>query len=359
MRVAVYYSNNDIRIEERPKPKAGPGELLVKIEASGICGTDCLEWYRINRVPLVLGHEIAGTIVQVGRGVRGFKVGDRVSASHHVPCGKCRFCLDGHETVCDTLRKTNFDPGGFSEFVRIPKINAEKGTYLIPKNVSFEEATFIEPLACVLRGQRLATKLLSESGAGVPPKAGRRGVEGKTVLVVGSGISGLLHIQSAKLVGAKRIIATDIAVSRLKAARKFGADFAISAKDYSPERLKRLNSGYLADYVIICAGANSALEHGFRSVERGGTVLIFAAADRDALLPVPVNDIFWRNEVTVTSSYAGSPRDHLEALEKIASHKINVYDMITDRFTLGETGRGFKLVAEAKDSIKVIIKPPE
>jgi len=156
MRVAVYYSNNDIRIEERPRPRVGRDEILVKIEASGICGTDCLEWYRKSRVPLVLGHEIAGTVVEAGKGVRGFKTGDRVSASHHVPCGKCRFCLDGHETVCDTLRKTNFDPGGFSEFIRIPKINVEKGTYLIPRNLSFEEATFIEPLACVLRGQRRA-----------------------------------------------------------------------------------------------------------------------------------------------------------------------------------------------------------
>ena len=150
MRVAVYYKNNDVRLEERPRPKIGDGEILVRVEASGICGTDCLEWYRINRVPLILGHEIAGTIVEAGRGVKGYKPGDRISASHHVPCGECRFCLDGHETVCDTLRKTNFDPGGFAEFVRIPRINIEKnGVYAIPKNVSFDEATFIQQLARV------------------------------------------------------------------------------------------------------------------------------------------------------------------------------------------------------------------
>ena len=340
MKVAVYYSNNDIRIEDRPKPKIGAGELLVRIESSGICGTDCLEWYRIHRVPLVLGHEIAGTIAEIGSGVKDYKIGDRVSVSHHVPCGECRFCLDGHETVCDTLRKTNFDPGGFSEFVRIPKINADKGTYLIPPTVSFEEATFIEPLACVLRGQRLA-----------------RFKKGKTVLVIGSGISGLLHIQLARLLGAAKIFVTDIAPYRLKAAVKFGADHAIDAKDYTPDKLKSLNDGCLADYVIICAGANSAFEQGLRSVERGGTVLIFAAAGKDALLPVPVNEIFWRNEITITSSYAGSPDDHREALEKISSHKVNVYDMITHRFGLDQTGLGFKLVAEAKDSIKVIIEP--
>lgn len=342
MRAAVYYSNNDIRIEERPKPAIGDGEILVKIEASGICGTDCLEWYRIHKVPLVLGHEIAGIITEVGKGVRRYARGDRVSVSHHVPCGECRFCRDGHETVCDTLRKTNFDPGGFSEFVRIPRINADKGTYLIPKDVSFEEATFIEPLACVIRGQRLANFKKS-----------------RTILIIGSGISGILHIQLARLYGARRIFATDISEYRLAAAKKFGADFVINAKEYSPEKLRGLNDGYLADFVVICAGARSAIEQGLRSVERGGTVLLFAAAEKDALLPIPINDIFWRNEVTITSSYAGSPNDHREALEKISSHKINVYDMITHRFGLDGTRNGFKLVSEAKDSIKIIIKPQE
>lgn len=340
MRVAMYYSNNDVRLEERPKPAIGEGEIIVRIEASGICGTDCMEWYRIHRVPLVLGHEIAGVIVEAGKGVKRYKAGDRVSVSHHVPCGECRFCKAGHETVCDTLRKTNFDPGGFSEFVRVPKINVEKGVYPIPKNVSFEEATFIEPLACVMRGQRLANFK-----------------RGKSVLVIGSGISGLLHIQLARHSGASRIFATDIEGFRIKAAERLGADHAVSAKVYSPEWLKEMNGGNLADLVIICAGAPSAFDQGLRSVERGGTVLIFAAAGKDERFPVPINDIFWRNEVTVVSSYAGSPSDHVEALKKIASHKINVCDMITHRLPLARTGEGFKLVAEAKESIKVIIKP--
>lgn len=340
MRVAVYYSNNDVRIEDKPRPEIGPGEMLVRIEASGICGSDVMEWYRIGRVPLVLGHEIAGTIVETGKLVRRFRIGDRVAVAHHVPCGECRFCRDGHETVCDTLRKTNFDPGGFCEFVRVPKINVEKGVFLLPKNVSFEEATFFEPLACVIRGQRLA---------------GFK--KGKTVLVIGSGISGLLHIKLAKANGAKRIFATDISAFRLDAARKAGANYAMDAKDYSPGRLRELNGGYLADLVIICAGSNPAFAQGLRSVERGGTVLVFSASGKDAIIPVPTNEIFWRNEVTIMSSYAGSPADLAEALEKIRSRKIDVCDMITHRLGLAETGAGFKLVAEARDSIKVIIEP--
>jgi L-iditol 2-dehydrogenase len=340
MRVAMYYANNDVKLEETAKPVIGAGELLVRVEASGICGSDVMEWYRIHRVPLVLGHEIAGTVVESGKGVTRFKAGDRVAVAHHVPCGKCRYCMSGHETVCDTLRKTNFDPGGFSEYVRVPKINVDSGVFLIPDRISFEDATFIEPLACVLRGQRLA-KL----------------AEGKTVLVVGSGISGILHVKAARAGGAGRIFATDISKFRLEAALASGADHAINAAEYSPSKLRKMNGGYLADYVIICAGASAAFEQGIRSVERGGTVLIFSAAGKDAPIPVPVNDIFWRSEVTVTSSYAGSPHDHLEALDKICLEKIRVCDMITHRLKLGETGLGFKLVAEANESMKVIIQP--
>jgi L-iditol 2-dehydrogenase len=345
MRVAMYYANDDVRLEERPKPEIGPGEIMVRIESSGICGSDCMEWYRIHRVPLVLGHEIAGVIVETGKGVKRFKTGDRVSVAHHVPCGACRYCRDGHETVCDTLRKTNFDPGGFSEFVRVPKINVAKGTFLIPKSVSFDEATFIEPLACVLRGQRLAGF------------ADKKKNEDKAVLVMGSGMSGILHIQAARNAGAGRIIATDVCGYRLKAAKKFGATVVTDARDYTPERLREQNDGRLADFVIICASATPVFEQAFRSVERGGTVLFFAAAGQGAAVGLPINDLFWRNEVTLMSSYAGSPQDHREALELIRSRKIDCCAMISHEFGLADTVKGFKLVAEARESMKVIIRP--
>ncbi|MFA5338655.1 MAG: zinc-dependent dehydrogenase [Candidatus Omnitrophota bacterium] len=337
----MYYSNNDVRLEEAPIPETGPGEILIRVASSGICGSDVMEWYRINRVPLVLGHEIAGTVEKTGAGVKNLKIGDRVAVSHHVPCNKCHYCLNGHETACETLRKTNFYPGGFAEFVRVPAINIEQGgVYPLPAGVSFDEATFIEPLACVLRGQRIA---------GVK--------KGQTVLVIGSGISGLLHIQYARALGAKLVAATDISQYRIDAAKKFGADSSFSAKEYSPEKLKAINSGMLADAVILCAGARPAVEQALASVERGGTVLFFAAAEKDLALPRSINDIFWRNEVTLTSSYAASPKEHLEALELIRSGKVNVKDMITHRFALADAGKGFKLVAGAADSIKVIIEP--
>jgi L-iditol 2-dehydrogenase len=340
MRVAMYYSNQDVRLEEMPVPQIGPGEVLMRVEASGICGTDLLEWYRRHKAPLVLGHEVAGVIAAVGEGVEKYKVGDRICAAHHVPCNTCHYCRSGHHTVCDTLRQTNFDPGGFAEYVRLPRINVDQGIFLLPGEVSFEEATFVEPLACVLRGQRLAH---------LQP--------GQSVLVVGSGVAGLLHIQLARASGAGHIMATDIVDYRLEAARKFGADIAIQTEEYIPAYLRRAADDRLADLVIVCSGATSAINQALESVERGGTVLFFASTDLGVNVPLSVNDLFWRNEITLTSSYGGSPVDYAAALELIQSGKIRVREMITHRLGLAETGLGFQLVARAQDSLKVIIEP--
>jgi L-iditol 2-dehydrogenase len=340
MRVAMYYSNKDVRLEEMPTPQIGPGELLMRVEASGICGTDLLEWYRLHKAPLVLGHEVAGVIVAVGEGVEHYKEGDRICAAHHVPCNTCHYCLSGHHTVCDTLRQTNFDPGGFAEYLRLPRINVDRGIFPLPGELSFEEATFIEPLACVLRGQRLAH---------LEP--------GCSVLVIGSGIAGLLHIQLARASGASHIIATDIVDYRLEAARRFGADIAIKAAEYTPAYLRQVAHGRLADLVVICSGAVSAIAQALESVERGGTVLFFAPTAPGVSIPISVNDLFWRNEITLTSSDGGSPADYAAALELIKAGKIRVQEMITHRLGLAETGLGFQLVAQAQDSLKVIIEP--
>jgi len=340
MRVAMYYSNRDVRLEEKPTPQIRSGEVLMQVEASGICGTDLLEWYRLHKAPLVLGHEVAGTIAAVGEGVRHYRVGDRICAAHHVPCNACHYCLSGHHTVCDTLRRTNFDPGGFAEWLRLPRINVEQGIFPLPDHVSFDEATFVEPLACVLRGQRLA-----------------HFQPGKSVLVIGSGIAGLLHIQLARTSGAGYIVATDIIEYRLEAARRFGADVAVHAGDYTPESLRQAADGRLADLVVVCSGAIPAIDQALQSVERGGTVLLFAATEPGVRVPISMNDLFWRNEITLTSSYGGSPADYTTALALIQAGKIRVQEMITHRLSLAETGLGFQLVARAQDSLKVIIEP--
>lgn len=343
MRVAMYYNNQDIRLEEMDIPRIGPGEMLVQIFASSICGSDTMEWYRIKRAPLVLGHEIAGRVAETGAGVRGFKKGDRVVATHHVPCYACRYCASGHETVCDTLLGgTHFDPGGFCEYVRLPRINVERGTWLLPRDVTYEAATFVEPLACVVRGQRFA---------GIRP--------GKTVLVLGSGIAGLLHIKLALANNAGMIVATDLSQERLALAGKYGAHHVLAADSDVAGEFRKLNSGRGADVVIVCAAAAAVCRQAFNAVGRGGSILLFAPAPVDTVVPLAVNDVFWRRDVTVTTSYAASPTDCAEALELIRSRRVRVDDMITHRFGLAETGKGFQMVAEGKASLKVIIKPQE
>ena len=339
MRVAMYYNNRDVRLEEMPTPQIGPGELLVKVMASGICGSDVMEWYRIKKAPLVLGHEITGEIVEVGEGVERYRVGDRVFVSHHIPCNTCRYCLNGQHTVCETLHTTNYDPGGFAEYLRVPRLNVDRGVFLLPDEVSYEEGAFIEPLACVVRGQRVA-----------------RLQPGQTVLVLGSGISGLLHVALARALGGGRIVATDINEYRLTAAQRFGAEVVIRAEEDVPARLRQANEGRLADLVIVCTEAFPAFLQALQSVDRGGTVLFFAPTEPGVDLPVPVND-FWRNGITLMPSYGNSPLDAVVAIELIRAHRVPVHEMITHRLSLAETGLGFQLVAEAGESIKVIIEP--
>ena len=339
MKAAVYYNNKDVRVEEVPKPEIGPNELLVKVWASGICGSDVMEWYRIKRAPRVLGHEIAGEIVEKGENVTEYEIGDRVFVSHHVPCDECYYCKKGYHTVCDTLHSTNFDPGGFAQFIRVPEINVKKGTYLLPEEISYEEGTFIEPLGCVIRGQRFA----------------RIGPE-DTVLVIGSGISGILHIQLARAKGVAKIIATDINPYRRELAKKFGADAVFDARDDVPALVKKSNENRPADLVILCTTALSAFEQAFSSVDRAGTLLLFAPTSPETRIPLPLFDLYFKN-VTIVFSYAAVRQDIEESIRLIKEKKVRVQDMITHRLGLSDIQKGFDLVSRADRSLKVIILP--
>ena len=340
MRAAVYYSNSDIRIEERPVPEPGPGEILMRVRASGLCGTDLMEWYRQPKAPLVLGHEVAGTVERAGPGVAGFAPGERIVATHHVPCNRCRFCLTDRHAVCPTLHATTFDPGGFSEYVRLPAINVERGTFALPESVGFDEASFVEPLACVVRGQRLM---------------GLRAGDG--VAVLGSGVSGILHVQLARALGAGPIVATDASRPRLAAALRFGADAAFPADEPDLEAaVLRATGGRRPDRVIVCAAAAQAMRQALALVEAGGSVLFFAPLPPGERLELPVLEL-WKRGVTLTHSYAGPPGDMLAALELIASHRVDVRSMITHRLPLDEIATGYRLMLEAGESLKVLVEP--
>jgi L-iditol 2-dehydrogenase len=340
MYVAMYYNNKDIRIQEMTKPRCGPGELLMKVEASGICGSDVMEWYRKKKAPLVLGHEVAGQVEETGEGVVKFKEGDRIVAAHHVPCNTCSYCLTGHHTACETLRRTNFDPGGFTEYIRLPLINVDRGTFLIPNGISYQEATFHEPLGCVLRALRTA-----------------RLQPGQNILVIGSGIAGLLMIHTSRILGAGRILSIDPVAFRRDMAIEFGADEAISPGEDQRTALVQLTGGRLADLVFVCTGAENAHYQAIESIERGGTVVFFALPDPEVKISFSVTDFFGRNDRTLTTSYGASPYDSWAALELMRSPLIRVKDMITHRLPLEETAKGFQIVEKAQDSMKVIIEP--
>jgi len=337
MRVCMWYSNRDIRIEEAPTPRPGRGEMLARVMSCGICGSDVVEWYRLPRAPLVQGHEVGAEVVEVGPDVTRFKPGDRVFIAPKVPCLRCRYCQAGHHPQCTAVKERL--PGAFAEYVLVPAIIVEKGTLRLPENVSYDEATFIEPLACAVRAQRLG-----------------RVEAGKSVVVLGCGMSGLLHVKLAAARGA-RVAVSDINPKRLDFARRAGAVVAINAADKVAERLVA-ETGRLADVVILSTAAMAAVADAWRCVDQGGTVVVFAVPGPEKAVVVPLND-FWRKEVTILTSYYCGPGDWEESLGLIASGRVAVGDMVTHVLPLGETARGFQLVLGGEESLKVIIRPNE
>ena len=336
MKVGMYYSNTDVRMEDQPTPQIREKELLLKTMASGICGSDILEWYRIKTAPKVLGHEVAGEVVDVGSGVTQFQKGDRVFTTHHVSCMECHYCRNNHHTSCETLHTTTFYPGGFSQYIRIPAINVKHGTLKLPDSLTYEEATFIEPLGCVVRAQRLM---------GIK--------KGDTVLVLGCGPSGMLHIKLAFSKGA-RVCATNRGAFRRGLAEQLGAH-VIDGNDDVPARVQEL-LGKKADQVIDCAGSETTGQQALDSTDRGGKIMFFAVPSPEHQLPVPLNE-FWRNEMSIMTSYAASFDDLKESLRLLESGTIQVKDLISHRLPLEKIGEGFRLTAEGKDCLKVIIAP--
>jgi L-iditol 2-dehydrogenase len=333
----MWYNNNDIRLEEVPTPSPAQGEILVKVISCGICGSDIVEWYRLPRAPLVQGHEVGVEVVKTGEGVTKYKIGDRLFIAPKVPCLKCRYCLNGHYPQCNEIKVRL--PGGYAEYILVPKELVSNGCYLLPDNISYDQSTFIEPLACVVRAQRLATL-----------------EEGQTVLILGSGTSGLLHIQLAKYKKCK-VMATDVNKRRLEIAKSFGADHVVDAASDILSELIEFN-GRKADAVIITTSALSALKQAWQAVDMGGVVVLFTVPAPEKDVVVPVND-FWRKEIRIITSYYCGPPDIEEAMDLILKRTIKVDDMITHRLPLKDTDKGFKMLLDGTKSLKIIIKPQE
>jgi L-iditol 2-dehydrogenase len=254
-----------------------------------------------------------------------------------VPCLKCDYCTHGHYPVCPHVKERL--PGGFAEYILVPKSLVEKGTYRLPASMTYDQSTFIEPLACVVRAQNLA---------GIK--------KGRTILVLGCGMSGLLHIKLAKTKDC-RIIATDINRARLGFAKRFGAEMTIDAAANVPERLTA-EHGKKADVVILCTSAQSAIDQAWKCVDNGGSIVFFAVPGPEKQVTVPIND-FWTKEVKILTSYYCGPPDIVEAIELLKTGTVAVDDLITHQLPLTEIAKGFQLVIEGQESMKIIIRPNE
>ena len=338
MKVAKLYSFHDIRIEDVPVPRIGPRDALLKTKACGICSGDVMPWYIEQKAPLVLGHEPAGEIVEVGKEVISFKAGDRVFTHHHAPCFTCRACRRGDYVQCETWKNTKIEPGGISEYILIPEINLENDTLNLPDNLSFEDGTFIEPAACVVKALKRA-KIR----------------HGDTVLVIGLGVMGQLHVLLSRKYGAEKIIGADMVPFRLNKAKKFGADEVIDvSKDDLINTLKDLTEGNMADLVIVGPNSAEAMRQGLSAAGAGGKVVLFTPAKPGEQLTINPNDLYFK-DINIITSYSCGPTDTADALDIIAEGTIRAEELITHRFPIEETAEAFRLTAEARDSLKSVI----
>jgi L-iditol 2-dehydrogenase len=322
MRVARSFGPDDVRIEDAADPVAGSGEVVCQLIACGVCATDVIDWYVAGRLPAVLGHEPTGVVIAVGPGVSSVALGDRVALHHHAPCGECRRCRRGHETMCERFRATSLDPGGFAERVRVPaELVAE--LLVLPEGLDPVAATLIEPLACVLRSQE---------------RAGLRA--GDSLLVVGAGVNGLLQIAAAHERGVEAVWVREPRPERLAQAERWGAE---------------RHGNELVDVAIVCSPAPEAIADAAAALAPGGTLCLYAPPAPGASSVIEGSALFLR-ELTVTASYSASQHEMRAALGLIAAGRIDVRPLITHRLDLQDTGRALRL-QRSGEALKIVVTP--
>lgn len=334
MKASVYHEPGDVRIEECTLPPPGPGEVLVRMLACGICGSDLLNWYVSQKAPVVLGHEPVGEVVAVGEPLpagRDIALGTRVIVHHHVPCLVCDRCRRGHHTLCEVFKQTRIRPGGFAEQILVPAENARLDLLCVPEHVSTEAATLVEPLACCVRAQRRA---------GVGPQT--------RLLVVGAGQMGLLQVQAARARGCRLIVVAEPLAARRTAVTRYRA---LPAEPTTGAVLEAM--GTRPDVVLMCAGTPDAFDLAMQAVDSGGLVQLFAPFTPGTPLAFDPNEVFFR-EITIQASYSAGPLDTREALQLLADGAVTAEGVITHRFPLAETAQALEM-ARSGQAIKVVV----
>ncbi|MBD3227480.1 MAG: alcohol dehydrogenase catalytic domain-containing protein [Candidatus Lokiarchaeota archaeon] len=339
MKANVFYDIDDFRYEEIKTPDISEHEVLVEMKACGVCGTDIHKAiFKTVDTPIVLGHEVSGKIIKKGGKVKKFEIGDRVALAHHAPCMTCWECRHNHHSLCDEYLKTNLDPGGFSEIIRVPAVNVRLTMLKIPDNMSYEEGAFMEPLSCCLRGY--SSKIQS----------------GDSVLILGSGPIGIIHTQIAKAFNASLIINTDLVDYRLDIAEKFGA-IGINVKSQNViEKVMELTDNKGTDMIIDTVGNKNAMIEAIKSARKGATINVFAPFIKDSSINLNFDDIFFR-ELRIVGTYSSSPLDYPRVLRLIENEIINVKNLITHNFQLKYLQKAINLGHKAKKSLKIMINP--
>ncbi|MDQ7818949.1 MAG: alcohol dehydrogenase catalytic domain-containing protein [Armatimonadota bacterium] len=337
-RAVVYRGPSDLRVEEVPLQPPQAGELLVRVRACGLCPGEVMDWYMARKAPLVPGHEVVAEVVRAGAGAEAFAPGDRVFVHHHAPCLACRACRRGDYVHCPTFRRTRLVPGGLAEYALVPAEIVRADVRALPPALSDEAATFVEPLACAVKACRRA---------GLGP--------GDRVVVIGLGVMGLLHVLLARRLGAEVVVGADRVPSRLRRAAALGATVVDVGREDLSDAVRGRTGGDGADVVVVGPGTVEALESGLSCAAPGGTVVVFTPTPPEARWPLPVHDLYFR-EVRIVPSYSAGPPDTAQALRYLAEG-LPVEDLVTHRLPLEQAAEGYRLVRQATDALKVVVRP--
>src|SRR5436190_3106332 len=346
MLAAVYRGVNDVRMETVGVPEIGPREMLVRVHTCGICGTDLKKISTgSHSAPRIFGHETSGVVARVGSAVDRLRVGDRVMVFHHIPCGECYYCRHKTFAQCETYKRVGctagFEPsgGGFAEYVRVMDWIVEKGTVRIPEGISFEQASFVEPVNTCMKGiERMALE------------------PGETVLVIGQGPIGIILSVLAKRAGAT-VITSDLYEPRLTISKPFGLENSINASCVDPvAEARRRTAGRGADSAIVAVGSNGLIKTAMDAVRPGGRVLLFAQTQHgDAVFDPAAVCV---DEKTLIGSYSASVDLQQESVDLVMRGEMVLERLISHRFPLTQAVEGLQLAANPQpDSMKIVIQP--
>jgi L-iditol 2-dehydrogenase len=342
MRIARAYSIEDVRLEDVPMPQIGPDDALLKVEACGLCTSDCLDWYVAKKAPIVLGHEPTGTVVKVGNAVRGITEGMRVFTHHHVSCGECPACRAGADTSCRLFRETALEPGGFAQYLRIPGPNLKIDTLPLPDSMDWETGTWIEPLACSLRVFQKAP---------LSP--------GALVLIIGLGSMGLLNGMAARAKGAACVVGSDPVAVRREKAVELGFDASVDPlAGPLPESLERVAGRRGADVVVVGPGIPAAIQQGMEAAAPGGTVVLFTPTPPTQTVALSTHALYF-SELRLTASYSCGPAQTREALDLLVNGRIDPRPLVTHRTGLAGVQDAIRRTLAKGTDLKAIVYPQE